>query len=180
MRGEPPLRVVSCLEQTNVQLSVAVFLAMIAGYLDGYGLLVLKTYVSFMSGNTTSTGVKIGRHDLVTALPTAVAIVSFVGGSFLGNLLTQSRIRHAHRILFGLIAVALATVASLDLVTVPSVYLGIVVLSLGMGMTNPALSKIGAESVSLYDGHVKQNRRTSCFRGCARATLSSYAFADVV
>lgn len=122
---------------------------MIAGYLDGYGLLVLKTYVSFMSGNTTSTGVKIGRHDLVAALPTAVAIVSFVGGSFLGNLLTQSRIRHAHRILFGLIAVALATVASLDLVTVPSVYLGIVVLSLGMGMTNPALSKIGAESVSL-------------------------------
>ncbi|MBV8106136.1 MAG: DUF1275 domain-containing protein, partial [Hyphomicrobiales bacterium] len=24
-----------------------------AGYLDGYGLLVLGTYVSFMSGNTT-------------------------------------------------------------------------------------------------------------------------------
>ena len=135
--------------ETSVQFSVAIFLAMIAGYLDGYGLLFLKTYVSFMSGNTTSTGLKIGQHDFWSAVPTAIAIVSFVGGSFLGNLLTQSRLRHSHRILFGLIAIALATVAYLDLVTVPNIFLGICLLSVGMGMTNPALSKIGAESVSL-------------------------------
>ena len=44
------------LSQTRVQLALAILLALIAGYLDGYGLLVLGTYVSFMSGNTTITG----------------------------------------------------------------------------------------------------------------------------
>jgi len=135
--------------ETRVQLLVAIFLAMIAGYLDGYGLLFLKTYVSFMSGNTTSTGVKIGQHDLLAAIPTAIAIVSFVSGSFLGNLLIQSAARYAHRILFGLIAVALATVACLDLLGVPNINLQILLLAIAMGMTNPALSKIGGESVSL-------------------------------
>jgi len=135
--------------ETWVQLLVAVVLAMIAGYLDGYGLLFLKTYVSFMSGNTTSTGVKLGQYELLAAIPTAIAIVSFVSGSFLGNLLAQSGVRQAHRILFGLIAVALAVVAFLDLATVPNVNFEILLLALAMGMTNPALSKIGAESVSL-------------------------------
>ena len=41
-------------DDTRVKWALAVFLALVAGYLDGYGLLVLGTYVSFMSGNTTS------------------------------------------------------------------------------------------------------------------------------
>src|ERR1039458_2618832 len=43
--------------------SLAVFLALVAGYLDGYGLLVLGTYVSFMSGNTTFAGLKSGQGN---------------------------------------------------------------------------------------------------------------------
>jgi uncharacterized membrane protein YoaK (UPF0700 family) len=46
---------------TRVKWALAVFLALVAGYLDGYGLLVLGTYVSFMSGNTTFAGLKSGR-----------------------------------------------------------------------------------------------------------------------
>jgi hypothetical protein len=38
--------------RTRLDWMMAVFIAMTAGYLDGYGLLFLKTYVSFMSGNT--------------------------------------------------------------------------------------------------------------------------------
>src|ERR1700683_3408321 len=41
------------LYDARVQWASAVFLALVAGYLDGYGLLFLGTYVSFMSGNTT-------------------------------------------------------------------------------------------------------------------------------
>ena len=128
---------------------MAILLAMIAGYLDGYGLLFLGTYVSFMSGNTTSTGLRSGQGDFHAAFPSAVAIASFVTGSFLGNLLSQSRLCHSHRIMFGLIAIEIATVAGFEWTGLRNIYFEIALLSLAMGMTNPALSKIGAESVSL-------------------------------
>jgi uncharacterized membrane protein YoaK (UPF0700 family) len=72
--------------ETRVESTVAICLSLIAGYLDGYGLLVLGTYVSFMSGNTTFTGLKIGQGHFHAALPSAIAIASFVSGSFLGAL----------------------------------------------------------------------------------------------
>ena len=50
------------LYETRVEWALAIFLALIAGYLDGYGLLVLGTYVSFMSGNTTIAGLRSGQE----------------------------------------------------------------------------------------------------------------------
>jgi uncharacterized membrane protein YoaK (UPF0700 family) len=137
------------LSQTRVQLALAIFLAMIAGYLDGYGLLVLGTYVSFMSGNTTMAGLKSGQHNFDAALPSAVAVLCFVTGSFLGNLFTQSKLRYSHRLIFGTVAFLLATVSALELYGARNAISGIAMLSLAMGMINPAVSKIGAESVSL-------------------------------
>jgi len=137
------------LYETRVQWATAVFLALIAGYLDGYGLLFLKTYVSFMSGNTTFSGLKIGQGNFEAALPSAIAIVFFVTGGFLGNLFTQSKLRYSHRLIFGVIAGLLATVAGLEWLGPRNVPSEIAMLSLAMGMMNPALSKVGAESVSL-------------------------------
>jgi uncharacterized membrane protein YoaK (UPF0700 family) len=135
--------------QIRAEWAVGILLAVIAGYLDGYGLLFLGTYVSMMSGNTTKGGLRIGQGDFHAAFPFAVAIVFFVTGSFLGNLLSQSRLRHSHRIMSGLIASEIATVAVLQWSGLPSLYFEIALLALAMGMTNPALSKIGPESVSL-------------------------------
>jgi uncharacterized membrane protein YoaK (UPF0700 family) len=135
--------------ETRVEGALAICLSIIAGYLDGYGLLVFGTYVSFMSGNTTSTGLKIGQGHFDAALPFATAVASFVSGSFLGNLMTQSRLRHSHRLIFGLIAGLLATVAGLARHGPWNAPSEIAMLSVAMGMMNPALSKIGAESVSL-------------------------------
>lgn len=137
------------LKQIRAQLALAIFLALIAGYLDGYGLLVLGTYVSFMSGNTTMTGLKSGQRNFDAALPSAIAVLFFVTGSFMGNLLSQCKLRHSHRLIFGTIAFLLATVAALELYGVRNPAAGIAMLSVAMGMMNPALSKIGAESVSL-------------------------------
>jgi len=92
------------LEETRVKWALAIFLALIAGYLDGYGLFVLGTYVSFMSGNTTFAGLMSGQDNLHAALPSAIAVLSFVTGSFLGNFLSQSRLRCSHRLIFGVIA----------------------------------------------------------------------------
>jgi uncharacterized membrane protein YoaK (UPF0700 family) len=137
------------LNPTRVQWASAVFLALIAGYLDGYGLLFLGTYVSFMSGNTTLAGLKSGQGNFQAALPSAIAVVFFVTGSFLGNLLTQSRLRYSHRMIFALIAGLLATATGFELHGLWNAVAEIAILCLAMGMMNPALSKVGAESVSL-------------------------------
>jgi uncharacterized membrane protein YoaK (UPF0700 family) len=137
------------LNDTRVQWASAVLLALIAGYLDGYGLLFLKTYVSFMSGNTTFAGLNSGRGNFRAALPSAIAIASFVTGSFLGNLIGQSKFRHSHRLIFGVIAGLLASVAGLERHGLLNAPAEIALLSLAMGMMNPALAKVGAESVSL-------------------------------
>jgi uncharacterized membrane protein YoaK (UPF0700 family) len=137
------------LDETRVKWALAIFLALIAGYLDGYGLLVLGTYVSFMSGNTTITGLRSGQHNFHAALPSAIAVLSFVTGSFVGNLVSQSRLRYSHRLIFGVIAGLLAAVAGLERHGLWNAVAEIAVLSLAMGMVNPALSKVGGESVSL-------------------------------
>ena len=137
------------LDETRVKWALAVFLALVAGYLDGYGLRILGTYVSFMSGNTTFTGLKSGQGDFQAALPSAIAVLSFVTGSFLGNLFSQPRLRCSHRLIFGVIAGLLATVAGLERHGLWNAPAEIALLSLAMGMMNPALAKVGAESVSL-------------------------------
>jgi uncharacterized membrane protein YoaK (UPF0700 family) len=136
-------------DDRRVKWALAVFLALVAGYLDGYGLLVLGTYVSFMSGNTTFAGLKSGQGNFQAALPPAIAVLSFVTGSFFGNLFSQSRLRYSHRLIFGVIAGLIATVGGLEWHGVWNAPAEIALLSLAMGMMNPALSKVGAESVSL-------------------------------
>lgn len=132
----------------RVQWVGAITLATIAGYVDGYGLLFLKTYVSFMSGNTTSTGVMSGGGNFHAAFLSALAIVSFVSGSFLGNLLSQSRWRHCHRVMFCLIAVGLATVVGLERAGLHNIPLEVRLLGVTMGIVNPVLSRVGVEAVS--------------------------------
>ncbi len=139
--------------QSNAEVSsgrvLPVFLALIAGYLDGYGLRFLGAYVSFMSGNTTNTGMYSGEGAFRAALPSAVAIALFVTGSVFGNLLVQSRLRQSHRVVFGLIAGLIAAAAALEQGGVAIAVFEIAFISLAMGMMNPAVSKIGSEPVSL-------------------------------
>jgi len=137
------------LYETRVRWALAMFLALIAGYVDGYGLLFLGTSVAFMSGNTTTTGLKSGQLNFHAALPTAIAIMFFVAGSFIGTLFGQSRLRYSHRLAFLMVAGLLATVAVLEQHGPRNVFVEIAILAVAMGMMNPAISKIGGESVSL-------------------------------
>jgi uncharacterized membrane protein YoaK (UPF0700 family) len=127
---------------------LAACLAVTAGYVDGYGLLVLGTYVSFMSGNTTMGGVKTGQADFLAAVAPAVAVVFFVLGSLAGAVVAHARQRDALRMLLGLVAILLVIAALLgghgalkDL--------SIALLTLAMGMMTQAMSHVGAEAVSV-------------------------------
>lgn len=139
--------------QSNTEVSSGrawpVLLALIAGYLDGYGFRFLGAYVSFMSGNTTNTGMYSGERAFQAAAPSAVAIALFVTGSVCGNLVIHSRLRQSHRWVFGLIAALLAVAAAMEQTGIVIAILEIAIISLAMGMMNPAVSRIGSEPISL-------------------------------
>lgn len=128
---------------------LAVCLAAIAGYVDAYGFLTFSTFVSFMSGNTTRAGIKLGLGTYDAALPAAAAILSFIAGVIAGTLLTNSRTHHARRILYLTIASLLALNIGASHLTSTFTYLGIAMLSFTMGMMNTALSRVGNLMVNL-------------------------------
>ena len=74
----------------NAEL-LAAALAMIAGFVDAYGMITYGVYVSFMSGNTTQTGYQTAEGAFGPASLSALAILFFVVGSFAGNLIGAVR-----------------------------------------------------------------------------------------
>src|SRR5260370_27683571 len=99
--------------RTERERRLAICLGLIVGYVDAYSLRTFATYVSFMSGNTTPTGVLAGQGRLGAALLPALAIVFFVAGSFAGTWLTHSGRRHWRQLLFGVVSTLLAVVIGL-------------------------------------------------------------------
>jgi uncharacterized membrane protein YoaK (UPF0700 family) len=146
-----PQRSVATSAQVTAQAQArfAAGLAMIAGYVDAYGYLTFKTYVSFMSGNTTQTGYLTGQGDFAAAMPALLAIVSFVIGVISGTWLTHSGMHQNWRLRFGVVAALLAVSMGLTFLGWSGGAVGIATLSVAMGIMNTALSHVGAESVSL-------------------------------
>src|SRR5919198_1429338 len=99
----------------QAQARLAAGLAMIAGYVDAYGYITFKTFVSFMSGNTTRVGSAAGHGHLAAAMPNLLAIVSFVIGAFTGTVLTHAGTPQARRRLFGVVAALLVVSIGLTL-----------------------------------------------------------------
>ena len=131
----------------------AICLALVAGYVDGYGLRVLNNYVSFMSGNTTFAGLEAGQGKLMAALPPGLAIAGFLAGSFVGSWLSHSEYRYAKRLLFvasgGLLALVIVLNFVFNFQGSLNANLGLLILSSAMGLLNPAVPRIGKESLSL-------------------------------
>src|SRR5258705_6755308 len=67
------------------QLHVSSLLAAVAGYIDAYSLIWLGLYVSFMSGNTTSFGMNVGKAHLSAAIAPVAAVLSFTPCCFVIN-----------------------------------------------------------------------------------------------
>ena len=132
----------------QAQARLAAGLAMIAGYLDAYGYITFKTYVSFMSGNTTQTGYLTGQGNFAAAMPTLLAIVSFVIGVFTGAWLTHSGTHQSRRLWFGVVAALLAVSIGLTPLGWSGGAVGIATPSVAMGLMNTALSHVGAQPVS--------------------------------
>jgi len=126
------------------QLRVASLLAAVAGYIDAYSLILLGLYVSFMSGNTTSLGMNVGKAHLGVAIAPAVAVLFFVLGSFGGNLALETRAFDARRALIVMISACLFAAMAIGTAS-GSKLLEIAVLAFGMGLVNPVHSRVGKE-----------------------------------
>jgi uncharacterized membrane protein YoaK (UPF0700 family) len=132
----------------NAEL-LAAALALIAGFIDAYGMITYGVYVSFMSGNTTQTGYQTAEGAFGPASLSALAILSFVVGSFAGTLLVEFAGRYARRVLYCVVAVGLAAIIGLtQLGALPGAG-AIASISFAMGIMNNALSRVGAQAVSL-------------------------------
>ena len=124
-------------------------LATIAGFVDAYGIIAYGVYVSFMSGNTTQAGYQTAEGAFGPAALSALAILFFVGGSFAGTLLVEFAGRLARRAVFGVVAAALAATVGFARFGYLSAGVHVAAISLAMGIMNTALSRVGAQSVSL-------------------------------
>jgi uncharacterized membrane protein YoaK (UPF0700 family) len=131
------------------QGALAAGAAMIAGFVDAYGMITYQTYLSFMSGNTTQTGYKTAEGYFAAAVPSALAIIFFVGGTFSGALLAHSENSKTRRRIFGSVAVLLALIIVFKEISHLPDAAHIAVASFAMGMMNRALSHVGAQQVSL-------------------------------
>lgn len=124
-------------------------LALIAGYVDAYAFLHYRIYGSFMSGNTTQTGLSAGQGDVSGAAYNFLPIPVFIAGVFAGTLMVHSGLGKRLRLLFSLVA-ALLVLAILALFVDASVPLSaIVALSLAMGIMNTSVTSVGPENINL-------------------------------
>ncbi len=128
---------------------LAAALAAVAGYVDAFGLVRFATFLSFMSGNTTQTGFRLGQGELAQAAPSVVAIAGFVGGVMLGTFVAHSGWRFHERARFGAVAVLLAADLALSLAESPPAVLGIALASVAMGMMNTTLARVGGQAVNV-------------------------------
>ena len=124
--------------------------ALIAGYVDSYALLNFGVYASFMTGNTTSAGLFAGQHNWQRAGHSLLPIPCFLLGIMLGTLLTRSG-EHRDR---GLARVSALVAAMLGVATAAAYFawpgwLGVVILTIAMGLMNTSIVRVGAQAVSL-------------------------------
>ena len=134
-------------QHVRKQTRLAIALAMVAGFVDGFGLLKFSTYLSFMSGNTTQTGANLGRAAFGLAIPSAIAIGAFLAGVILGNLWSRPE-KHA-RTVFLIVGVTLGiTCAGLRMLLLDP-FPAIAIVACSMGLMNTAFSRVGNEPVNL-------------------------------
>jgi uncharacterized membrane protein YoaK (UPF0700 family) len=133
----------------NYQERLATGLAMLAGFVDAYGIITYNTYLSFMSGNTTQTGYRAGQGDFALAAPSALAITFFAGGSFVGALIANSETSEPRRTAFGVVAASLALVVGLTQFGHSSDGVLIALACWAMGILNTTLSRVGSLQVSV-------------------------------
>jgi uncharacterized membrane protein YoaK (UPF0700 family) len=144
------------------QIWASCLLAWVAAFSDAIGFIVLQQLgASYMSGNSMSAGIAIGRADWQSAINHGLPIFSFLTGILLGNMVLRAArrrvVRSSFGIIFGLEAVCvfaffIAGSHALQNGAIHSsetgvFYLCLILLTLAMGLQTATLRKIMNQSV---------------------------------
>jgi uncharacterized membrane protein YoaK (UPF0700 family) len=146
--GRIGISVASSQKSPRVQWRGAASRALISGYVDSYTLLNFGVFASFMSGNTTTSGLHAGQAKLAAAGHTSLPIPFFVLGILAGTLLVQADRRHELRRLSALVAAMLTVSTAAAYFAWPG-WLTIMILSTAMGILNTSITHVGGQTVSL-------------------------------
>ena len=131
-----------------MQQRLMMCLAAIAGFCDSYGLIHFKTYVSFMSGNTTQAGYSLGKQNFPGAFIAFTAIGFFCTGILTSGLFASHPRYRARWMPFVFVAFLLMFCAALVDLCHLNRYIGVALLSFAIGYLNNSLTHVGGQSVN--------------------------------
>jgi len=144
----PEKKVFLYADKIGVQEKLAILLTFIAGYIDAVGLIKWKTYVSFMSGNTTQLGTAIATGTVEVISSSGCVIGSFVSGIYLGTCLSQRQRQQKFSSKFFIVAGILITYSIVgSYYQIPS-YSSLVVVGFSMGVMNTIVTSVGKQNVN--------------------------------
>lgn len=135
-------------ESIKMQERLAIFLAFIAGYIDATGLIQWKTYVSFMSGNTTSLGTAISTENYGIIITSITVISCFLLGIYAGTCLSLWKRIKNPILTFYLVSGILIFYSIIAYFYDINNVLSIAIVGFSMGMMNTIVTSVGNQKVN--------------------------------
>lgn len=135
-------------QQIRMQEKLAIFLAFIAGYTDATGLIQWKTYVSFMSGNTTQLGASFSSEKYGVIITSITVIASFLIGIYSGTCLSLWKRCNIKTIDFYIVSGIMILYTFINYYHPVSVLQSVVVIGFAMGMMNTIVTSVGNQKVN--------------------------------
>jgi uncharacterized membrane protein YoaK (UPF0700 family) len=135
-------------DSIKMQERLAIFLALIAGYIDATGLIEWKTYVSFMSGNTTSLGAALSTGKYGIVITSIIVISCFLLGIYAGTCLSLWKRIKNQILTFYLVSGILIFYSIIAYFYDINNLLSIAIVGFSMGMMNTIVTSVGNQKVN--------------------------------
>lgn len=132
----------------RLQEKIAIFLAFIAGYTDATGLIQWKTYVSFMSGNTTQLGAAFFNEKSSIIITSVTVILFFLTGIYTGTCLSLWKRCRIKNSTFYIVSGIMIFYSIADYYEhIPNV-VSIAVIGFSMGLMNTIVTSVGSQKIN--------------------------------
>jgi len=135
-------------EQIGIQEKLAVFLAFIAGYVDAMGFVKWKTYVSFMSGNTTQLGTALSNGKPGVVVTSVTVISCFLMGIYSGTCISICKRLKSQALPVFIVAFILSIYMVVSYYYSIGPLPSVAIIGFSMGLLNTVVTAIGAQKVN--------------------------------
>lgn len=135
-------------DRIRTQEKLAIFLAFIAGYTDATGLIKWKTYVSFMSGNTTQLGAAFFSDKSAVIVTSFTVIGCFLLGIYAGTCLSLCKRIKNQILTFYLVLGILIFYTIISYFYNINVISSIAIIGFSMGLMNTIVTSVGNQKVN--------------------------------